>query len=156
MTFYIDRCDRNGHITSNIFHYYAIKSSLTKVMGLQSPFFLAHFGENERRSTIFRHHKHASTDVNYIQHNCSDNISQVIIFGSVVIGFGVRPFFFQRLWSVSTGLAPGPSASRQWSRGSRAGETTLYPDPVIPLARLSQAGRGLVGIFVLLICATIL
>ena len=24
MTFYVDRCDRNGHITSKIFHYYAM------------------------------------------------------------------------------------------------------------------------------------
>ena len=61
MTFYVDGCDRNGHITSNFFHYYAMISSLAKVVGLQSPCFLAHFGENER-STIFRHHKHASTD----------------------------------------------------------------------------------------------
>ena len=79
MTFYVDFCDRNGHITSDTFHYYAIKSSLAKVVGLQSPFFLAHFGENER-STIFRHHKHASTDRNYIQHDRSDNISHATYY----------------------------------------------------------------------------
>ena len=53
MIFYIHRCDRNGHITGNIFHYYAMISSLAKVVGLQSPFFLAHFGENERSTNMF-------------------------------------------------------------------------------------------------------
>ena len=59
----LDHCDRNGHIINNIFHCYAmILSSLAKVMGLQSsPFFLAHFGENEQ-STIFRNQKDACMD----------------------------------------------------------------------------------------------
>ena len=40
MTFYVDCCDRNGHTTSNVFHCYAMISSLAmaKVVGLQSPF----------------------------------------------------------------------------------------------------------------------
>ena len=41
MTLNVDHCDRNGHTPSKIFHYYAMISSLAKVMGLQSPFFLA-------------------------------------------------------------------------------------------------------------------
>ena len=52
MTFYEDHCDRHGHINRNVFNCYAMISSLAKVMGLQSPFFLAHLGENGRSKNM--------------------------------------------------------------------------------------------------------